>query len=161
MKVRIVTVSSRAPQWIQQGYDEYARRLPRQIALELVEVKPEPRKAGSLLGLKETQQIKNAEAGRIRPLVAGFDAVVALDEKGVLCTTMGLAELIESWQGDAKDAAFVIGGADGLADEIKQSAHMRMSLSAMTLPHQLVRVMLAEQLYRAASILGNHPYHRA
>ena len=160
MKIRIVTVSSRAPQWIQQGYDEYARRLPRDIALELIEVKPEPRKAGSP-GVKETQQRKNAEASRIRPVLAGFEAVVALDEKGVYHTTMDLAELLKSWQRDAKDAAFIIGGADGLSDELKRSAHVRMSLSAMTLPHQLVRVMLAEQLYRTASILDNHPYHRA
>jgi 23S rRNA (pseudouridine1915-N3)-methyltransferase len=160
MKVRIVTVSSRAPQWIQQGYNEYARRLPRATALELVEVKPEPRKAGAL-GNREIQQLKDAEAGRIRPALAGFEAVVALDEKGTSYTTMALAQLIKSWQEDAKDAAFVIGGADGLAEEIKQAAHVRMSLSAMTLPHQLVRVILAEQLYRAASILDHHPYHRA
>ncbi|MFN0317847.1 MAG: 23S rRNA (pseudouridine(1915)-N(3))-methyltransferase RlmH [Burkholderiales bacterium] len=160
MKVRIVTVSSRAPQWIQQGYDEYARRLPREMALELVEVKPEPRKAGSP-SLKEIQQFKNAEAARIRPALVGFEAVVALDEKGTAYTTMALAQLIKSWQEDAKHAAFIIGGADGLAEELKQTAHVRMSLSAMTLPHQFVRVMLAEQLYRAASILDNHPYHRA
>lgn len=160
MKVRIVTVSNRAPQWIQQGYDEYARRLPRAMALELVEVKPEPRKAGSP-GVKEIQQLKNAEAGRIRPALAGFETVVALDEKGTSYTTMALAQLIKSWRDDTKDVAFVIGGADGLAEELKQTAHVRMSLSAMTLPHQFVRVMLAEQLYRAACILDNHPYHRA
>ncbi|MSQ59767.1 MAG: 23S rRNA (pseudouridine(1915)-N(3))-methyltransferase RlmH [Betaproteobacteria bacterium] len=160
MKVRIVTVSNRAPQWIQQGYDEYARRLPRELALELVEVKPEPREAG-VLSIKEIHQLKNAEAGRIRPALAGFEAVVALYEKGTSYTTLALAQVIKSWQEDAKDAAFVIGGADGLAEELTQAAHVRMSLSAMTLPHQFVRVMLAEQLYRAASILYNHPYHRA
>ncbi len=105
--------------------------------------------------------MKNAEAARIRPLLTGFEAVIALDEKGMPITTMGLADLIESWQRDAKDAAFVIGGADGLAQDLKHCAHLRMSLSAMTLPHQLARVILAEQLYRAATILGNHPYHRA
>jgi 23S rRNA (pseudouridine1915-N3)-methyltransferase len=159
MKLRIVTVSSRAPQWIQQGYDEYARRMPREFALDLVEVRPEPRSAAPA-GAKEIQRLKAAEATRIRDHLVGFEAVVALDERGRACSTVGLSELVQNWQRDAKDVAFVIGGADGLAEELMQTAH-RMSLSQMTLPHQLVRVMLAEQLYRAVSILHNHPYHRA
>ena len=159
MKLRIVTVSSRAPQWIQQGYDEYARRMPREFALDLVEVRPEPRSAARV-GAKEIQRLKAAEATRIRDHLVGFEAVVALDERGRACSTVGLSELVQNWQRDAKDVAFVIGGADGLAEELMQTAH-RMSLSQMTLPHQLVRVMLAEQLYRAVSILHNHPYHRA
>jgi 23S rRNA (pseudouridine1915-N3)-methyltransferase len=160
MKLRIVTVSNRAPQWIQQGYGEYARRLPREISLELVEVKPESRPDGSP-GDKEVRQLKIAEAARIRPFLDGFHTVVALDERGMACSTAGLADLIRSWQLEGENAAFVIGGADGLDEDLKRMARLRMSLSAMTLPHQLVRVMLAEQIYRAVSVIKNHPYHRA
>ncbi len=159
MKLRIVTVSSRPPQWIQQGYDEYARRLPREFSLDLVEIKPEAR-GTSTPGVTQMLRMKTAEAARIRPHLSGFERVVAMDERGTAYSTVALAELIQGWQAQAQDAVFVIGGADGLAEELKHSAQLRMSLSAMTLPHQFVRVMLAEQLYRAVSILNKHPYHR-
>lgn len=158
MKLRIVTVSNRAAQWIQQGYDEYVRRMPRGIALDLVEVKPEARSANP--GEKEIIKARESEATRIRQHLAGYDKVIALDERGKSLGTRALADLMTQWQQDGSNAAFVIGGADGLDDAFKRDAGMRLSLSAMTLPHQLVRVVLAEQFYRAASILGNHPYHR-
>ena len=160
MKLRIVTVSSRAAQWIQQGYEEYARRMPRGFALDLVEVKPEARVADNP-GEREVARLKESEAARIRPQLNGFDTVVALDERGRAFSTLDLAHQLQRWQDESRDTAFVIGGADGLDDAFKQSAQVRMSLSSMTLPHQLVRVILAEQLYRAAAILNNHPYHRA
>lgn len=159
MKLRIVTVSSRAPQWIQQGYDEYARRMPRAFGLDLVEVKPEVRPAG-IPSLKTIQKIKESEAARIRTHLDGYDWVVALDEQGASCSTKDLVACLQRWQSDGRNAAFVIGGADGLDEALLRQSQQQLSLSAMTLPHQLVRVMLAEQLYRAASILDNHPYHR-
>lgn len=159
MKLRIVTVSNRSPQWIQQGYDEYARRMPRGFALDLIEVKPEVRPAST--GDKDIARIKKAEAARIREQLAGFDTVVALDERGKGFTTQALAERMVDWQRDGHNAAFVIGGADGLDDAFKREASLLMSLSPMTLPHQFVRVMLAEQFYRASAILNHHPYHRA
>lgn len=160
MKLRIVTVSSRPPHWIQLGYDEYARRMPHEYSLELVEIKPETRGNGTL-GDAATQRLKSSEAARIRTHLSGYGQVVALDERGKSYSTMELANQLKRWQGESMNAAFLIGGADGLDDELKGAANVRMSLSAMTLPHQLVRVILAEQLYRAASILNNHPYHRA
>lgn len=159
MKLRIVTVSSRAPQWIQQGYDEYARRMPRAFGLDLVEVKPESRPAGTP-SPKEIQKIKQSEAARIRAHLEGYGWVVALDEHGAPWSTKDLAAGLQRWQADGHNAAFVIGGADGLDETLLRQAQQQLSLTLMTLPHQLVRVMLAEQLYRAASILDNHPYHR-
>lgn len=159
MKLRIVTVSHRAAQWIKLGYDEYARRMPKGMPLELVEIRPEAR--GDDPGDKEITRIKQAEAQRIRQHTQGYEAVVALDERGKTYSTRELADLLVRWRDEGLDAAFVIGGADGLDDGFKREAGVRMSLSAMTLPHQLVRVILAEQLYRATAILANHPYHRA
>lgn len=159
MKLRIVTVSHRAAQWIKQGYEEYARRMPKGMTLDLVEVRPEVRGAHS--SDKEAARVKEAEAQRLRQHLGGYDTVIALDERGKAISTRDLADLMAGWQRDGRHAAFVIGGADGLDEGFKREVGMRMSLSAMTLPHQLVRVLLAEQLYRAASILGNHPYHRA
>jgi 23S rRNA (pseudouridine1915-N3)-methyltransferase len=160
MKLRIVTVSSRAPQWIKQGYEEYARRMPREFSLDLIEVKPEPR-SGADLSAKEILRLKQAEAARLRAHLADFETVVALDERGRMFSTMTLSNQLRDWQTQSHSVAFLIGGADGLAEDLRESARLQMSLSPLTLPHQLVRVILAEQLYRAVSILNNHPYHRA
>lgn len=152
--IAIVALGHRMPAWIVAGYDEYARRLPREFALELLELKPEPRSGG-----KATPQVLAAEATRIRAACAG-STVVALDEKGAAWTTQQFARHMGRWRDAGTRVAFVIGSADGLAPSIKSAAVHTLALSALTLPHGLVRVLLAEQLYRAASLLSGHPYHR-
>ena len=154
MRLRIVTLGQRMPAWINAGFDEYARRMPREYALELIEIKPEPRDRGKSVG-----QTLLAEAARVRATCAE-DRIVALDERGKPWTTRDVASKLEQWRADNTNVAFVIGSADGLDETFKRSAAERLAVSAMTLPHGLIRVILAEQLYRAASLVAGHPYHR-
>jgi 23S rRNA (pseudouridine1915-N3)-methyltransferase len=154
LKLRIVALGSRMPAWVAAGYADYAKRLPREVALDLVEVKPEPRDRG-----KSATQILAAEAARVRPACAGY-RMVALDERGSAWTTRELSARLVRWRDEARDVAFVIGSADGLDPALKRDADDLVALSAMTLPHALVRVLLAEQLYRAMSLAAGHPYHR-
>ncbi len=143
------------PGWITEGYSEYAKRMPREARIELVEIKPEPRTTG-----KNTAQIMEAEAQRILSALPPNCRRIALDEHGGMLSTRQLSAQMKEWMGEGRDVAFIIGGADGLHESVKQSAHQLISLSACTLPHALVRVLLAEQLYRAYSLMHNHPYHR-
>lgn len=154
MKLRIVALASRTPSWVDAGYAEYAKRIPRDYALELVELKPDPRARG-----KTTAQVLAAEAARVRAACAGF-RVIALDERGREWTTRELSERLVRWRDEAQDVAFAIGSADGLDPTLKRDAQDVLALSKMTLPHSLVRVLLAEQLYRAVSLAAGHPYHR-
>lgn len=154
MKLRIVALGHRLPSWVGEAYADYARRMPHALSLELVELKAEPRDCG-----KSTEQMLAAEAKRIAAATRGF-RVVALDERGQEWTTAELASALGGWRDSALDMAFVIGSADGLAESVKHDANVVIALSALTLPHGLVRIMLAEQLYRAASLLQGHPYHR-
>jgi len=154
VKLRVVALGHRMPAWVAAGWDDYARRMPREFALELVELKPEPRDRG-----KQVAQLLAAEAPRIAAACRGAE-VVAFDERGEPWTTRRLAEAVARWRDDARDAAFVIGSADGLAEPVKRGAAAVVALSALTLPHGLVRVIVAEQLYRAVSLLSGHPYHR-
>ena len=142
------------PAWIDAGFDEYAKRMPREYSLELIEIKPEPRDRG-----KSVEQMLSAETVRIRAACPD-DRIVALDERGKAWTTRDVASKLERWRADNASVAFVIGSADGLDEAFKRSAAERLAVSAMTLPHGLVRVILAEQLYRAASVVAGHPYHR-
>lgn len=154
MKTRVVALGHRMPEWVTAGWDDYARRMPREYGLELVELKPEPRDRGAPVA-----RLLAAEA--VRLAAACRDAVVvALDEHGAPWTTRALADALAGWRAEARDVAFVIGSADGLDPAFKRDAAARVALSALTLPHGLVRVLLAEQLYRAASLLSGHPYHR-
>ena len=156
MRILVVAVGGRMPGWIDEAFDEYAKRMPRGLKTELIEIRPEPRSSG-----KTAEQLLAAEAARIgRALPRGAFAV-ALDERGSEMTTAELARWLAARAQSGRDIAFLIGGADGLAPETKRSAQAMLRLSALTLPHGLARVLLAEQLYRAASILENHPYHRA
>jgi 23S rRNA (pseudouridine1915-N3)-methyltransferase len=154
MKLRVVALGHRMPAWVTAGFDEYARRMPREFALELVNLKPESRDSA-----KPSAQLLAAESVRIAAACKGA-LVVALDERGRSWTTRELADRLARWRDDARDVAFVIGSADGLAETVKRNAAAVVALSAMTLPHGLVRVLLAEQLYRATSLLAGHPYHR-
>jgi 23S rRNA (pseudouridine1915-N3)-methyltransferase len=146
------------PAWIASGFDEYARRMPREMPLTLIELKPEPR--NDTPGSTATQRVLEKEAQRIDAALPKDAMTVVLDEAGKAVSTQQLAQRLAQWRVGGRDVAFVIGGADGTAARLKAGAGWLWSLSPLTLPHGLVRVVLAEQLYRAASILANHPYHR-
>jgi 23S rRNA (pseudouridine1915-N3)-methyltransferase len=154
MNLRVIALGQRMPAWIDAGWDEYARRMPREFALQLVVLKAEPRDRG-----RTAAQMLAAEALRIEPACKNA-RVIALDERGTPWTTRVLADNLARWRDEACDIAFVIGSADGLAASVKRDASAIVALSALTLPHGLVRVLVAEQLYRAASLLSRHPYHR-
>ncbi len=154
MKFHILAVGNKMPDWIKKGYTEYSERMPREAELVLVEIKPEKRVG------KKTEQLLQAESERIRIALPPQCYIIVLDELGKQITTSRLTELMTNWMASGRDIVFIIGGADGLHPSIKQIAHEKLALSAMTLPHGLVRVLLAEQLYRAFSIIRNHPYHR-
>jgi 23S rRNA (pseudouridine1915-N3)-methyltransferase len=157
MKFRIVAVGHRMPAWINSGFDEYAQRMPRDARIELVEIKPAARAGG---GDKSAQQWLAIEAGRIRAAMPARAYKVVLDERGKALATADLARRIERWKQDGVNIEFIIGGADGTAQALREDADLVLSLSPLTLPHGLCRVMLAEQLYRAVSLLAGHPYHR-
>jgi 23S rRNA (pseudouridine1915-N3)-methyltransferase len=146
MRILILSVGHKMPAWIQEGFQEYAKRMPAESRIELVEVKP--------------GRDKSEEGARLLDALPDRATLFALDERGKPFSTANLATMLEGWKRDAVQPAFAIGGADGLDDAVKARAAKAFSLSALTLPHQLVRVVLAEQLYRAASILAGHPYHR-
>jgi 23S rRNA (pseudouridine1915-N3)-methyltransferase len=142
------------PDWVEKACAEYIKRMPREISIEIVEIKPDKRAPG-----KNAEAIQNAEAVRIRE-AAGKDLLVALDERGQEATTLQLSKRMENWLTSGRNISFVIGGADGLHDSIKQESDWLWSLSKLTLPHGMVRIVLAEQLYRAWTVIQNHPYHR-
>lgn len=156
MKLKLLAVGQKMPQWVSDGFNEYARRLPRDCSLQLIEIAPAKRGKTS-----QPQQWLQEEGKRILSHIDGSDHVVALDVLGKPWSTPQLADNLAGWQQQGQDVSLLIGGPDGLADECLQRANQRWSLSALTLPHPLVRVVLAEQLYRAWTILQNHPYHRA
>ncbi len=155
MKFYILAVGNKMPDWVKAGYIEYSQRMPKEAGLLLIEIKPEKRTG------KITAQLLQAENERIQAALPPGCHIVVLDETGKQAPTVKLAEMMTNWKESGRDIAFIIGGADGLHQDIKQMAHEKLALSAMTLPHGLARVLLAEQLYRAFSINCNHPYHRA
>ena len=154
MRLRIVALGQRMPAWVTAAVADYAQRLPRETPLDLVELKPAARDRG-----RTVPQMLADEARAIAAACAGA-TVVALDERGAAWTTRELADRLARWRADGREVAFVIGSADGLDASVKADASAVVALSAMTLPHGLARVILAEQLYRAASLLAGHPYHR-
>ncbi|PRH10522.1 23S rRNA (pseudouridine(1915)-N(3))-methyltransferase RlmH [Burkholderia gladioli] len=156
MKLHIVAVGHKMPGWVADGFDEYAKRMPAELRIELRELKPELRSGG-----RGAESVMAAERVRIEAALPKGARLVALDERGRDWTSMQLAQALPGWQQDGRDVAFVIGGADGLDPELKARADLLLRISSLTLPHGMVRVLLAEQLYRAWSITQNHPYHRA
>ena len=156
MKLLVAAVATRPPAWVEEGWTDYAKRMPRETPLLLQEIKPEPRTTG-----KSAELMMAAEAKRLEAALAGHSwRRVVLDEKGDALTTRQLAERLASWQAAGDNVALIIGGPDGLDPAFKATAHERLRLSSLTLPHALVRVILAEALYRASSLLRGHPYHR-
>jgi len=154
VKLTILAVGDKLPRWADEATAEYIKRMPREARVELIAVKPEKRASQS------AQTIKQAEADRLLEKLPSGCRLVALDEHGRQVTTRELADLLRRWMESGQDACLVIGGADGLAPALLDKAEVTLALSRLTLPHAFARVLLAEQLYRAVSLLNNHPYHR-
>ena len=154
MKLWVVAVGQRVPPWAQTAWDDYAKRFPPDIKLTLKTVKTEPRASKTLA------QIWAAERSRIDAAIPKDCLRIWLDEKGPQITTAALAGKWRGWQDNAQGVAFIIGGPDGFDPVLRQGGHELLALSNLTLPHAMVRVLLVEQLYRAWSMLTNHPYHR-
>ncbi len=153
MKIKLVSVGSKAPGWVRSGYEEYARRMPREAALQLIEI-PAPRHQG------DAARYVSREGDKMLAQIRPADWVVALDEGGRAVSSEQLARKMDNWRMQGRDVVVCVGGADGLAPAIIQRADETLSLSALTFPHYLVRVIVAEALYRAWSISAGHPYHR-
>ena len=158
MKITVVAVGQRQPAWAQAAVDDYLARFPADFKVELKEVKAEPRTGK---GNDPVPRLVAAEAARIRAATPADGRLIALDERGADWTTGKLAAALARWRDDGIHPVFVIGGPDGLDADLKKAAQAQVRLSSLTLPHALARVLLAEQLYRAWSMLANHPYHRA
>ena len=154
-RISIVAVGKRMPDWIQTGFAEYKKRLSQDVTLELIEVAPAHRSRSTI-----TQRLRQQEAQSILDALPPHTHVIALDETGKRQKTMQLAARMQDWIDQGINISLIIGGADGLDESVLAAAHERWSLSDYTLPHALVRVVLAEQIYRAWTILKNHPYHR-
>lgn len=156
MKLTLLAVGTKMPAWVTDGYQEYAKRLPKECQLILKEITPARRgKSG------HSQQWMEEEGERILAAIPTNHHVVALDVKGKPWSTEQLSQQMESWLSDGRDVSLLVGGPDGLGPRCLQRANQKWSLSALTLPHPLVRIVMAEQLYRAWTVLQNHPYHRA
>jgi len=155
VRVTVLSLGHRMPGWIQEGWNEYARRMPPEIRLELVELKPEERGGG-----RAVERARELEGERVLAALPASGTLIALDERGKAVSTQGLSVMLAEWMRDGSHPVFAIGGADGHAEAVRTRADKLFSLSALTLPHGLVRVVLAEQLYRAWTILARHPYHR-
>lgn len=154
MKLLLVAVGQRQPTWAETAYDDFAKRFPPELRLELKAVKAEPR------GSKTAEQLMAAEATRLEAALPRGVRRVVLDERGTRLTTLQLAERMKAWMNDGRDVALLVGGPDGLDATLKSSADETLRLSDLTLPHAFVRVLLAEALYRAWTVMVNHPYHR-
>lgn len=155
MKLSLVAVGQRQPPWAVAAFDDFAKRFPPELRLELKAVKAEPRTLG-----KTAAALMAAEAQRLEAAITKGARRVVLDERGQGRSTVQLAERLRFWLGDGRDVAFLIGGPDGLDARLQASADESLRLSELTLPHAFVRVMLAEALYRAWSLTTGHPYHR-
>lgn len=155
MKIRLVAAGTRMPEWVDAGFKDYAKRMPRECRLELVEIQlARQRRSGDI-----ARAVRD-EGERMLAAAERSAMAIALDVKGKALDTPQLARRLQDWMQDGRNVDLFVGGPDGLAPECLERATMRWSLSPLTLPHGLVRVVVAEQLYRALSILKGHPYHR-
>ncbi len=155
MVIHFITVGQKMPKWVQDGYAEYAKRLPKSCALKLIELPMAQRgKSGSV------DKYKEEEAKRILAAVPKGARLIVLDEHGQQVTTKQLAGKLEEWLSGGQDVALIVGGPDGLEADLIQQAQWKWGLSKLTMPHPMVRILVAEQIYRAYSVINNHPYHR-
>jgi 23S rRNA (pseudouridine1915-N3)-methyltransferase len=155
MRVRLIAVGSRMPKWVREAYEDYITRLGSGLKVSLVEIEPGPRS-----GSRPPQKAMEIEAQKLLGALRKEEFVVALHERGSEMTTRELASWLGARMQDGRDLAFLIGGPDGFSPEVLSRSDFKWSLSQLTFPHALVRVVLAEQLYRAHGVLTNHPYHR-
>ena len=155
MRIRLISVASRMPRWVEQGYQEYAKRLPPELPLELVEIPLTTRGKNA-----DVARLMRREGEQMLAAVQPGERIVTLEVNGRAWSTETLAEQLESWRLDARTVNLMVGGPEGLPDEVTARSDQRWSLSPLTLPHPLVRILLAEQLYRAWTLLVGHPYHR-
>ena len=155
MRIRIIAVGTKMPAWVETGYAEYAKRMPRDCVVELVELPLAQRGKNT-----DIARAMDKEGEEMLAAIGKGEQVIALDVKGKPWSTEQLAEQMANWRMSGNNYCLLIGGPDGLAPQCLAQAHVRWSLSALTLPHPLVRIVVIEQLYRACSILQNHPYHK-
>jgi 23S rRNA (pseudouridine1915-N3)-methyltransferase len=155
MRIRVIAVGTRPPAWVREACADYTRRLGSRLKLTLMEIEPGPRSAG-----QSPRKAVEAEARKLLTILRPDEWAVALDERGQQMSTRELADWLAARMQEGRDLAFLIGGPDGFAAEVVARSDMTLSLSRLTLPHALARVVLAEQLYRAMTILTHHPYHR-
>lgn len=155
MKLRLIAVGTRMPAWVSEGFENYQKRLPIEYKFELISIPPSKRNKNSHIPSLVAEEEKKIVAA-----IPKHSKIVVLDEKAKLCNTKQLAETLQQWQSNSEDISFLIGGPDGLSTSCLNKANYGWSLSPLTFPHPLVRIMLVEQLYRAWSLLKNHPYHR-
>lgn len=155
MRIRIIAIGTKMPDWVEAGYAEYAKRMPRDLTVEMVELPLAVRSKNS-----DIQKAMEKEGEAMLATIGKGEQVIALDVKGKPWSTEQLAENLASWKMSGDNFCLLIGGPDGLAPAMLQLASIKWSLSPLTLPHPLVRILLIEQLYRASSILQNHPYHK-
>ncbi len=155
MRIRILAVGSKMPRWVEDGSSEYLKRMPREMPVSFQEIPMAKRQKNA-----DPEKLKIAEGDNILSQLSSADHVVAMEVKGKPWTTLELAQQLDRWRMQGKDLALLVGGPDGLSDACRLRADQQWSLSPLTLPHPLVRVILAEQIYRAWSVLQGHPYHR-
>ena len=156
MRIQLIAVGQKMPTWVEQGYREYAQRMPAEARLELKEIAPGKRGKNA-----DIKRIVQDECQRIQAAIPRNSRIVVLDVQGKSWSTEQLADRLGDWMQSGQDIALLVGGPEGLSQECRALADERWSLSALTFPHPLVRIIVAEQLYRAWSVLRNHPYHRA
>jgi len=155
MRIRLIAVGTKMPSWVVQGIDEYHKRLPRELKIDLREIPLGKRGKGA-----DIQRAINSEGQQMLAAIGQGDTVVALEVKGKPWSTETLASELQNWQLQGNNISLLVGGPDGLAEPCLARADRKWSLSPLTLPHPLVRILLVEQLYRAWTINSNHPYHR-
>jgi 23S rRNA (pseudouridine1915-N3)-methyltransferase len=156
MRIHLIAVGTRMPGWVEQAFADYAARLPRECSLHLIEIAPGQRGKNA-----DIARAKQAEGEKILKAIPRDSYVIALDEHGETLASTGWAQALKQWLQMGRDVCLLVGGPDGHAPEVLARADRQWALSKLTLPHALVRVLVAEQLYRAWSLLTNHPYHRA
>lgn len=155
MHIRLLAIGDRQPAWVDAGFDGYRARFPREWRFECTTI-PTARRGRN----EPRNRARDAEGQALLAKLDAAEKLVLLDERGKQLSSAGLAERLSDWQSDGRDIAFGIGGPDGVSEACRARADFTWSLSRLTLPHGLARVVLAEQLYRAASLLAGHPYHR-
>ena len=155
MQIDLIAVGKRMPAWVETAVKEYTKRLPKNIAFNLIEITPAIRSKNN-----NAENYKQKEQDNIETALASNSIIICLDERGKSISSEEFAEQLQLWNDEQQRVSIIIGGADGLSEDLKNKAHQMWSLSGMTLPHGLVRVLMVEQLYRAWTITQNHTYHR-